>query len=78
MWFLSSNDEIIKSRFNNFLKCAGQKFALLEEKTILSTIFRNFYVKSLDKREDIALVFELVLKSNDGIRLHFTPREKNA
>jgi len=58
--------------------CIGQKFALLEEKTILSTIFRNFYVKSLDKREDIALVFELVLKSNDGIRLHFTPREKNA
>jgi len=54
--------------------CIGQKFALIEQKVVLSTILRNFSIKSMDKREDLVLVYELVLKSANGINLQLTPR----
>ncbi|KAJ9577302.1 hypothetical protein L9F63_006141, partial [Diploptera punctata] len=49
--------------------CIGQKFALLEEKAVLSSILRNYKVKSLDKREDIKLLSELVMRPENGIRI---------
>ena len=55
--------------------CIGQKFALLEEKTVLSYILRNYTVKSLDKREDIRQIGEMILRSENGIRIHITPRK---
>ncbi|XP_069699701.1 cytochrome P450 4C1-like [Periplaneta americana] len=54
--------------------CVGQKFALLEEKTVLSYMLRNFKWSSLDKVEDIKLVAELVLRPENGIRLKITKR----
>nr|CAH0113238.1 unnamed protein product [Daphnia galeata] len=56
--------------------CIGQRFALLEEKSILSAIFRNFHVRSLDKREEIILLAELILRPRDGIRVHLEPKKK--
>ena len=56
----------------------GQKFALMEEKIILSSIFRNFHVKALDKREELILLIELILRPRDGIRLRLTPKQKRA
>ena len=56
--------------------CIGQKFALLEEKTVLSYILRNYTVKSLNKREDIKLMGELVLRPEKGIKLTITPRKQ--
>ncbi|XP_048243097.1 cytochrome P450 4V2-like [Haliotis rufescens] len=47
--------------------CIGQKFALLEEKVILSTIFRNFTVKTHQKREDLKPVGDLILRPEEGI-----------
>ena len=58
--------------------CIGQKFALLEEKTVLSYILRNYKVKSLDKREDMTLMAELILRPENGIRLTITPRRQKA
>jgi cytochrome P450 family 4 len=55
--------------------CIGQKFALLEEKTVLSSILRHYKLQSLDKREDITLISELVLRPQDGIRLTIMPRK---
>lgn len=52
----------------------GQKFALMEEKVILSYIFRHFHVKALDKREELVLLGELILRPKGGIRLHLTPK----
>lgn len=60
---------MIQSNFDT-----GQKFALIEQKVVLSTILRNFSIKSMDKREDLVLVYELVLKSANGINLQLTPR----
>jgi Cytochrome P450 len=54
--------------------CIGQKFALLEEKTVLSYILRNYIVKSLHMSDDIKLIGELILRSQDGIQMHITPR----
>ena len=50
----------------------GQKFALMEEKVILGSIFRNFYVEALDKRDELILIGELILRPRDGIRLRLT------
>jgi cytochrome P450 family 4 len=54
--------------------CIGQKFALLEEKAVLSYILRHYRLRSLDKREDIALMGELVLRPENGLRITITPR----
>ncbi|KAJ4433395.1 Cytochrome P450 4C1, partial [Periplaneta americana] len=55
--------------------CIGQKFALLEEKTVLSYILRNYKWSCLDKREDIKILAELVLRPENGIRLEITKRD---
>ncbi|XP_046451576.1 cytochrome P450 4c3-like isoform X1 [Daphnia pulex] len=57
--------------------CIGQKFALMEEKVILSSIFRNFHIKALDKREELILLIELILRPRNGIRLLLTPKQKD-
>ena len=53
---------------------AGQKFAMLEEKVILSSIFRNFSVKSLQPREELNPVLELILRPENGIIVELTSR----
>ena len=53
----------------------GQKFAMMEEKVILASIFRKFQVTALDKPEDLTLLSELILRPRDGIRLRLTPRQ---
>ena len=46
----------------------------MEEKVILSYILRNFHVEAVDKREELILLFELILRPRDGIRLRLTPK----
>lgn len=46
----------------------------MEEKVVLASIFRNFYIESLDKREDLILIGELILRPRDGIRLRLTTK----
>ncbi|CAI9622908.1 unnamed protein product [Staurois parvus] len=56
--------------------CIGQRFALMEEKVVLSTILRNFSVKASQKKEEIRLLGELILRPQDGIWIeleHRTP-----
>nr|P29981.1 RecName: Full=Cytochrome P450 4C1; AltName: Full=CYPIVC1 [Blaberus discoidalis]AAA27819.1 cytochrome P450 [Blaberus discoidalis] len=54
--------------------CIGQKFATLEEKTVLSSILRNFKVRSIEKREDLTLMNELILRPESGIKVELIPR----
>ncbi|XP_045163547.2 cytochrome P450 4V2-like [Mercenaria mercenaria] len=54
--------------------CIGQKFAILEEKVLLTTIFRNFSVKSMQKREELCPILELMLKPGKGIEVILTKR----
>ncbi|GIY30983.1 cytochrome P450 4c3 [Caerostris extrusa] len=57
--------------------CIGQKFAMLEEKVIITNILRSFKIRSLDARDKLHLSAEMVLRSRQGIRLEFTPGIKN-
>jgi cytochrome P450 family 4 len=58
--------------------CIGQKFALLEEKTVLSCVLRHYRLRSLDRREDINTLMELIMRPENGIRLCITPRTKGS
>lgn len=46
----------------------------MEEKVVLTSIFRNFHVKPLEKREEIVLMAELILRPRDGIRVQLIPK----
>ena len=48
----------------------------MEEKVILASIFRNFHVETLDKRDELILLGELILRPRDGINLRLTPKRK--
>ncbi|XP_068134766.1 cytochrome P450 4V2-like [Hyperolius riggenbachi] len=57
--------------------CIGQRFALMEEKVVLSTILRNFTVKANQKREELRLVGELILRPESGIWVELQHRTPN-
>lgn len=54
--------------------CIGQKFAILEEKMVLSYILRNYRVQTVERLEDLKLVAELVLRPFSGVKLRLWPR----
>ncbi|XP_015280489.1 PREDICTED: cytochrome P450 4V2 [Gekko japonicus] len=54
--------------------CIGQRFAQMEEKTILATILRKFWVETTQKYEDIGPVAELILRPNKGIWIQLKRR----
>lgn len=47
--------------------CIGQRFAQVEEKTLLSLILRRFWVESCQKPEELGLCGDLILRPNKGI-----------
>lgn len=56
--------------------CIGQKFAMYEEKAVLSSIIRKFRWKSVDKRDDLFIMRELILKSYNGMKVKLERRNK--
>lgn len=54
--------------------CIGQKFALMEEKIVLASIFREFHATALDPREKISFVHELVTRPKVPMRFTFKSR----
>ncbi|CAB3396826.1 unnamed protein product [Caenorhabditis bovis] len=57
--------------------CIGQKFAILEEKTVLSWFFRKFEVQSLDTEENLRPLPELILRPSNGIRIKIKRRHQD-
>jgi cytochrome P450 family 4 len=47
----------------------------MEEKVVLATVLRNFHLESLEKREDLVLIGELVLRPRDGVQVRLTPKQ---
>lgn len=64
--------DCLKTIFYSF---SGQRFAMMEEKVILAQILRKFQVTALDKKEDIKLMTELILRPKDNLRIVFKPRQ---
>lgn len=56
--------------------CIGQKFAMYEEKSVLSSIIRNFKLRSVEERKDLFLMRELILKSFSGMNVKLERRYK--
>ncbi|XP_042211264.1 cytochrome P450 4C1-like isoform X1 [Homarus americanus] len=55
--------------------CIGQKFAIMEEKILLSSILRKFRAESVTRREDLRLLGELILRPENGNTVKLFPRE---
>lgn len=53
---------------------AGQKFAMLELKTVVARILRQYRVESDTPISDLQLVAELVLRPRNGNFLRMYPR----
>lgn len=53
----------------------GQKFALIEIKTVITGILRNFVLEPVDTPDTITLITDLVIRSKDGIRIKFIKRK---
>ncbi|XP_023218032.1 cytochrome P450 4C1-like isoform X2 [Centruroides sculpturatus] len=49
--------------------CIGQKFAMMEMKTVLANVVRHFRVKSLDHRDKIFESADVILRPKFGIRM---------
>merc|ERR1719412_808373 len=52
--------------------CIGQKFALMEEKIMISSVLRKFNLQCDLKAEEIPLMTEIVLRPKNGIQLTAT------
>ena len=57
--------------------CIGQKFALMEEKTVLSKIIRAFQIESVDSIDQVKPVIEIITRPKNGIRVKLQQRLEN-
>ena len=55
--------------------CIGQKFAMMEEKILISRVLRSFEITSTVERKDLKIIGETVLKPKDGIFLQLKRRD---
>lgn len=54
--------------------CLGQKYTILEQKVIISSIIKNFKLKAVTKPEDVIFTANLVLKPKYPIKIKLIPR----
>ncbi|CAB3993734.1 cytochrome P450 4V2-like isoform X1 [Paramuricea clavata] len=54
--------------------CVGQRFAMMEEKVVLSSIIRHFNIKSTQITENIRITADSILSSTDGILVELETR----
>ncbi|ETN65988.1 cytochrome P450 [Anopheles darlingi] len=55
--------------------CIGQKFALLEEKSVVSRVLRHFRLRSGRTRQQQTIMHELITRPRDGILLYLESRQ---
>jgi cytochrome P450 family 4 len=55
----------------------GQKFAMLELKSVVSKIVRNFELQPAFPVHELQLVAESTLKSANGVKVKMHPRKLN-
>ena len=54
----------------------GQKFAILEEKSVISAILRRFQIKSVKSRDEVTIHHEIISRPKGGMQLYFEDRIK--
>jgi len=73
-YFFKTHFHIILWTECYFICSVGQRFALLEEKAVLSTVLRKFKLESLSRKEEMDLMFQLILRPKHGLKIKITPR----
>ncbi|XP_067215663.1 cytochrome P450 4C1-like isoform X2 [Linepithema humile] len=53
--------------------CIGQRFAMMELKTIIATLVHNFYLEPVDYLKDLRFQVDIVNRVMDPIRVKFIP-----
>ncbi|KAI5643380.1 cytochrome p450 domain-containing protein [Phthorimaea operculella] len=56
--------------------CIGQKFAMLEMKTVMSGLLRRFRLEPVTRSDQVVLVSDLVLRAKHPMYVKFRPRRK--
>lgn len=46
-----------------------------EVKIVIAKIIRNFYLKSIDPRDKLVIVGEMILRSINGLKISFVQRK---
>ncbi|XP_062540949.1 uncharacterized protein LOC134208987 [Armigeres subalbatus] len=57
--------------------CIGQKYALLEMKTVLCTLLMNFHILPVTERHQIVFTADLVLRAKTPIKIRLAKRESS-
>lgn len=61
--------------FSEMILGIGQKFAMLEMKTLVSKVLRHFEISlAEDSKSDPVLIGELITTTEDKINYHLKPR----
>lgn len=55
--------------------CIGQRFALLEEKSILTAVLRKFRVKSVKSPAATPYSISVITRPCEPVLIHFTPKK---
>nr|AIL94165.1 cytochrome P450 CYP4EB1 [Tigriopus japonicus] len=58
--------------------CIGQRFAMMEEEAILSTLVRKIRFVAIDSIEDVKPVIEIVTRPHRGIHVQSVPRSQKS
>lgn len=56
-----------------YRNCIGQKFALLEEKVVISTILRKLKLSTEMKKDEVKVCPQVILRPEPKIKITFTP-----
>lgn len=54
--------------------CIGQKFAMMELRTVIGEIIKNFELKPITKIDSVVIITDIILRAKDPIRVRFVPR----
>lgn len=57
--------------------CIGHKFAMLEMKTVISTILRSYKLSPVEGRTTIEPLFRITLRARGGLWVGLEPRNNN-
>jgi cytochrome P450 family 4 len=58
--------------------CIGHKFAMLEMKTIISTILRSYKLSPVAGKTSIEPLFRITLRARGGLWVRLEPRNNNS
>ncbi|XP_046749213.1 cytochrome P450 4C1-like [Diprion similis] len=54
--------------------CIGQRFSMLEQKIVLTAVLKQWRIKSAIKYDEAECYNEFILRPQNGIKIHFTPK----